>query len=146
MYRIILQQCTPELEKNMKGMHTYDVVETDQDGIEITKMIWTICHTQDYYKQEVRDAVETNKKLYLFYQVPFQTNKDQLEASKAYLKVNEAHNVTVGYQMVIAEIELQEKHNTTSNTTNKEQNIQSGIKARERYVMCMFLRGLENLR
>ena len=42
-------------------------------------------------------AVETNKQVYMFYQVPYQSNADYLKALKAHIKLGEAHNVVVGY-------------------------------------------------
>ena len=40
----MIQKCIPELEGNQKGMDTYDAIETNQDGIEISKLVRTIFH------------------------------------------------------------------------------------------------------
>ena len=42
-------------------MDTYDVIETNQDAIDISKLIRNICHLQDDNRQDVMDAVEINK-------------------------------------------------------------------------------------
>ena len=42
-------------------MGKYDIIKTDKDGIEISKLIRTICHLQDDDKQDIMSAVETNK-------------------------------------------------------------------------------------
>ena len=46
-------------------MVKYDVIETDQDRIELAKIIWTIYHLQDDDKKDVMDAVESNKQVYV---------------------------------------------------------------------------------
>ena len=46
-YILILQHCTPELEGKLNGIDKYDAIETYQDGIELDKLIRTICHLQD---------------------------------------------------------------------------------------------------
>ena len=50
-----------KLEGNLKGMGKYDIIKIDKDGIEISKLIRTICHLQDDDKQDIMSAVETNK-------------------------------------------------------------------------------------
>ena len=75
-------------------------------------------------------AVETNKQVYMFYQVPYQSNADYLKALKAHIKLSEAHNVVVGYHWVLAATALKEKHNITSNTLNKYKKIDVNIKSR----------------
>ena len=45
----------------MKGLVKYDAIETDQEGIESSYTIRTICHLQDDDKQDIMSAVETNK-------------------------------------------------------------------------------------
>ena len=49
-------------------MDTYNAIETDQDGIEIAKLILSICHPQYYDKKDVMVVVENDKEVYLFYQ------------------------------------------------------------------------------
>ena len=63
-------------------------------------------------------SVETDKQVYLFYQLPYQLNSDYLEAFKAHLKLSESHDGAVGYHTVLAAIEIQEKHNIASDTAN----------------------------
>ena len=58
-YSLIIQNCTPEPEGNLKGMEKYNKIETDQYGIEIANMIRTIFHLQDDEKKYVMSAVET---------------------------------------------------------------------------------------
>ena len=53
-------------------MDKYNAIEMDQDGIELAKLIRTICQLKDEYKQYAMDAVETDKQLYLFYHAPYQ--------------------------------------------------------------------------
>ena len=53
------------------------------------------------------DAVESDKKVYLFYQAPYQSNMDYLGAFKDNLKVNKAYNGEVVYHPGLAVIELQ---------------------------------------
>ena len=52
----------------------------------------------------------------------------------------------MGYNPRLSASVLQEKHNITGYTANEDQNIEAYIKARERYLTYMFLRGSENLR
>ena len=87
-------------------MDKYDAIETDQDGIELANMIWTICHLQDDEKQYVMAAAETNKHVYMFYQEPYHSNAEYLEAFKVHLKVSEAHNGSVGYHPELVAISL----------------------------------------
>ena len=69
-----------------------------------------------------------------------------MEALKSHLKVRESHNGAVGYHPGLTEAAPLEKHNVTRNTTNKEQRIEANIKAREKYLTCLFLSGVDNLR
>ena len=82
--------------------------------------------------------VETDKQVYLLYQAPYQSNADCLEAFKAHLKVSEAHNGVVGYHLGLSAVTQQKKYIITSDNTNQDQEIEANIKARERYLMCMF--------
>ena len=127
-------------------MDTYGVIETDQDSIELSKLIWTICHLQDDYKQDIMAVVETNKQVYIFYQAPYQSNADYLEAFKSHINVSESHNGAVRYNPVLAVIALQEKHSISSNNTNKDHNIEANSKSIEKYLTCMFLSEADNLR
>ena len=111
-------------------MDKYDAIETYQCRIEISNLIQTICHLQDDNKQDAMAAVEKNKKVYLFYQVPYQSNADYLEAFKAHLKVTEAHNGVVVHHPGLSVIVLQEKHNITSNISSEDQNIEANIRDR----------------
>ena len=90
-------------------MDKYDAIETDQYGIYLDNLIRTICHLQDDDKQDVMAAVEIDKQLYMFYQAPYQSNVDYLEAFKANLIVNKAHNGSLGYHLVLSAVALQEK-------------------------------------
>ena len=45
----------------MKGLVKYDAIETDQEGIESSYTIRTICHLQDDDKQDVVAIVKTEK-------------------------------------------------------------------------------------
>ena len=60
-YSLILQHRNAELEGNLKGMYTYDAIETDKDSIDLSKMIRTICYLQDDNKQDAMTPVETDK-------------------------------------------------------------------------------------
>ena len=42
-------------------MYTYNTIRIDQNGIEIAKLIRSVCHLQDNEKQDVMASVETNK-------------------------------------------------------------------------------------
>ena len=44
-------------------MESYDAIETNQYGIDISKLIQSICHLKYDNKQYVMDAVETNKQV-----------------------------------------------------------------------------------
>ena len=71
-YSLLIQHCTPELEGKLKVMNTYDVIETDQHGIDLAKLIWNICHLQDDDKQDIMAAVEIDNQVYLLYQALYQ--------------------------------------------------------------------------
>ena len=118
-YILLLQHLTIELEGNMKGIDTDELIETNQDRIDQSKLIRTICHLQDNEKKYVLAAAETDKKVYLFYQAIYQSNEDDLEVFKAHIRVSGAHNGSVGYHLGLSEIELQENHNITSNTKKR---------------------------
>ena len=74
-------------------MDKYYAIETGQYGIDLAKPIWNICHPQDDEKKYVMSTVETNKQVYLFYQEPYQSNADYLEAFRAHIKVRKSQNV-----------------------------------------------------
>ena len=62
--------------------------------------------------------METDKQVFMFYQIPYQSNADYLEALKVHLKVSEAYNGAMGYHLVLVAVALQEKNNITSGTAN----------------------------
>ena len=72
MYILLLQHCTPELEVKLKGMYTYYSIKTDEDRIELDKLIQTIFHLYNDNKRYVMATVETDKQVYLLYQHPYQ--------------------------------------------------------------------------
>ena len=100
-------------------MDTYYITRTDQDEIELAKMIWNICPLQDDEKEEIMSVVETNMQVYLLYQAPYNSNEYYLEAFKAHLKVREVHKVAVVYNPGLEEFTIQENNYTTSNTATK---------------------------
>ena len=69
-------------------MDTYDVIKNNKDYIELANLVWTISHPKDDYEQDIMTAVGTDKKLYLFYQYPYQSNADYLEYFNMHIKVN----------------------------------------------------------
>ena len=77
-------------------------------------------------------AVETNKQVYMVYQAPYHSNADYLEVFKAHLKLIKAQNIALGYHPGLAVVALQVKYIITSDTANKDHNIEANIKARER--------------
>ena len=76
---------------------TYDAIEIDHDGIELAKLIQTICHLQDHNKKDIMDTVETNNQMYLFYHPYYESKSDCTEAFKARIKVRKSQNGEVGY-------------------------------------------------
>ena len=83
-------------------MDTYVAIETCQDIIKLENIIRSVCYLQDNNKQDIMAAVKTNKQVYLFCHYPYQYNGDYLEVFKAYLKVSQAYNRTVGYHPGLA--------------------------------------------
>ena len=55
---------------------------------------------------------------------------DYLEYFKANIKLRKSHNGAVGYHPGLPLIVMQEKHNITRETANKEKNIETKIKTR----------------
>ena len=51
-------------------MDTYDKIKINQDGIELAKLILSICHLQHDDRQDVMVTMENYKQVYLFYQSP----------------------------------------------------------------------------
>ena len=98
----------------MKLIDKCDAIKTDQDVIDLDKLIQTNFHLQKYYKQGVMATVEINKRVYLFYRGSYQSNSKYLESFKAHLKVIESHNGSVVYHTVLAAVSIQENHNITS--------------------------------
>ena len=100
-------------------MDIYDLIEMDQDGIDPAKMICNICHLQDDNKQDVIDALETNKQVYMFYQEPYQSNVDCLEVFKEHLKwrkhTTDQWDIIQGYQQLC----YKKKNNIISRNINK---------------------------
>ena len=66
-------------------------------------------------KKYVMSATETDKKVYLFYHTPYQSNADFLENFKVHVEVRKSHNVLVGYHLGLVAFELQK--NTISRAT-----------------------------
>ena len=73
-------------------------------------------------------AVVTYKKVYLFYQDPYQSNVEDLETFKVHLKIRKTHDGTLWYHLGLAASALPEKHNITSDIANEEQKIEAKIK------------------
>ena len=71
---------------------------------------------------------------------------DYLEALKANFKVSKEKNGAVVCHLLLSDIALQEKHNTTIDTANEDHKIEADIKSRERYLTCMFLSRSDKLR
>ena len=51
----------------IKGVETYHAIKTNQDGIDMAKLIYIICQLQYDKKQDIMGVVETNEQVYLFY-------------------------------------------------------------------------------
>ena len=106
-YILLPQRFTPEIYRKLKVMDTYVIIETDKDGIDITKLIWNICNLQDDEKLDAMAAVETEKQVYMFYQALYQSNSDDMEAFKEHLKWSESHNEAVWYHLILSAIAIQ---------------------------------------
>ena len=61
-----------------------------------------MCYIQDDDNQDAMSKVETDKRVYFFYQAPYHSNTYYLEAFKANLKVSQYHNGYVGYHPGLA--------------------------------------------
>ena len=59
-------------------MGTYDAIKTDQDGIDLAKLIQTIFHLQDDDKKDIMAAVENNTQLYMFHPSLYLSNANYL--------------------------------------------------------------------
>ena len=73
-------------------MDNYDTVETNQDIIDLAKIIFSVYNLQYYNKQYVVAATEAYKQVYLLYKSTYQSNTDQLESCKSHIKGSEANN------------------------------------------------------
>ena len=92
------------------------------------------------------DTFKSDKKVYMFYQAPYQSNADYLKAFKAHLKESEAHNGAVVFHPVLAVISLQKNIISPAKSANKECNIEMNIKVREIYPTCVLIIGSDKLR
>ena len=72
-------------------------------------------------------AVKTDRKVYLLYQAPYQSNADDLEAFNVHIKVSKLQNGVLGYHLGLVEISLQEKHNITRDTAIEDHKIGANI-------------------
>ena len=99
---MILYQYNIDLEVKLNGMDNYDTIKTDQDSIDMAKLIIGVCPLQDNNKKYVMTVVETDKQVYLLYQAPYQSNTGYLEDFKSHLKFSEAHDGSVGYHPGLA--------------------------------------------
>ena len=88
-------------------MDTYDAIETDQYSIELSKIIWKICHLQDDYKQDVMATVKNDKQVYLVYQSSYQSKAEYLVSFKPHLKLSEEHSGAVVHHQVLSVVALQ---------------------------------------
>ena len=68
-------------------MDRYEIIETYQGSIELTKIIRSVYYLQDNDKQYVMELVETYKQVYLFYQSLYQSNKDYPRAKKIWARI-----------------------------------------------------------
>ena len=87
-------------------MDNYDTVETNQDIIDLAKIIFSVYNLQYYNKQYVVAAAETYKQVYLLYKSTYQSNTDQLESFKSHIKVSKDHSWDVGYHIGLLAAEL----------------------------------------
>ena len=86
-HSLILRHGIPELEVELQVMNKYYAMKTDQHGIYLANIIWTLYHLHDDDKQNIMAAVETDNPIYIFYQYPYKSKTDYLEAFKSHLKV-----------------------------------------------------------
>ena len=68
-------------------MDRYEIIETYQGSIELTKIIRSVYYLQDNDKQYVMELVETYKQVYLFYQSLYQSNEDYPRAKKNWARI-----------------------------------------------------------
>ena len=73
-YSLILQHYNPKLYGKIKGVGSYENIKTNKYGIEIEDIIYSMCHFQYEYKNDVMSATEMNKRVYLLYQETWQSN------------------------------------------------------------------------
>ena len=78
-------------------------------------------------------AVETNIKVYLFYQALYQYNTNYMEAFKDHLRVSEASNEAMGYHIGLSTAALLDKHNINRLYAIKVQKTEANLKAREMF-------------
>ena len=74
---------------------------------------------QDDKNQYVIEVVETNKHVYMFYQVPYQSKSDYLESFNKQLKVSKVHNGSTIYNPCLSSSVLLEKCTITIETIRK---------------------------
>ena len=63
----------------MQTLADYSIIERDQDGVEVLKLIRGICHLRDDAKEGVMAMVQSDKRLFIFFQ---RTNQKKIGISE----------------------------------------------------------------
>jgi len=124
-------------------MSVYSTIESNQDGIELLKLIQIMCHQHDESKHGNTVIVNLDKRAFLYYQHPNQTNTDYLAKFKAIIKGNETYNG--GEHPGLWDIILNEER-VDLKSSNQTQCKEATKKPKEQYLVCLFISVADNTR
>ena len=95
-YNLFRQHVTPVIKSKVEAMPGFEAVATSMYGITLLGLFRSVCHQHDGTKQGTMAVVQTDKRAFLYYQKPSQSNVDYLAEFKSIQKVIETYEGSIG--------------------------------------------------
>ena len=109
------------------------------------KLIRGICHLRDDAKEGVIAMVQSDKRLFIFFQRTNQKNSEYLKEFKALVEVIETYDGQVGEHPGLMKMSLTEV-SLDVGTASDDKKTSAKKKGKDKYIACLFLVGADNVR
>ena len=146
MFNLLLQHCSPELESKLESMDEWADAKENLASMVLLNMIRKVCHQHDDTKQSVMTAIKSDKDVYTFWQGSAVNNTQYLREFKARIEVVIAGGGDIGLHKGIVDSLIVASGTTDADSITGSKQEAFDVKARAKYLACLFLNGADNTR
>ena len=143
-YNLFRQHATPGIKSKIEAMPGFEAAATAMDGITLLGLFRSVCHQHDDTKQGTMTVVQTDKRAFLYYQKPSQSNVDYLAEFKLIQKVIETYEGSIGEHKGFIKQKCSDLG--FGPAPDPLEIKKATVEVKKEYLTCLFISGADNTR